>query len=203
MRSAGSIVSGLGSSSRIAERFDAPAVSRASPSLITPFLFESLFDRTLRPEGGFLQNLQAAGYDPAARRPGYDPRVLTACLLVANNYCDPHLESDAASLRLGRRCMAAVTESRRGWFSSFSLPLLGAEQQLKRIVALIRREALLLPIELKRVCSGYWRIEVQQDTNVIPEFLGGMIEEGLRSSGVDVRVSVDRRAEGFAIAVRW
>lgn len=203
MRSTGSFISGLASSGRVAERFDAPALSVSNPSTISPFLFESLFDRALRPEGGFLQNLKSAGYDPEARRGSYDPRVLTACLLVANDYCYPHLGSDAAALRLGRRCMAELIESRRSWFASISLPLFGVEMQLKRVVALIHREALLLPIELKRVCSGYWRIEVHQEINVIPEFLGGMIEEGLRSTGADVRVGIDRRAEGFAIAVRW
>lgn len=202
MRSAGSFA-GLGISGRLAERRGAPALTRSTPSTIAPSLFEALFDRALRPEGGFLQRLKEAGYDPTARRAAYEPRVLIDCLLVANDYCYPHLEADAAALRLGRRCIASALETRRRWLAGLPLTILGVELQLKKLVALIRSEMLFLPVELKRVCSGYWRVEVNHEVEVIPEFLAGMMEEGLAGSGVDLRVSVDRRPEGFAVAVRW
>jgi uncharacterized protein (TIGR02265 family) len=95
-------------------------------------MFEGLYDKVLRPEGGFRERLKAAGYDIGAPLAAYPMQVWVDCLDVTWKEKFPHLERFAAWQAIGRLFIEGYLETLVGRLVAVALPFLTPRGFLQR-----------------------------------------------------------------------
>ncbi len=95
-------------------------------------MFEGLYDKLLKPEGPFREQLKAAGYDAARAQPGYPIEVWVACLDVTWKARFPTLERHEAWRAIGRAFIEGYLDTLVGRLVSVALPFLTPKSFLQK-----------------------------------------------------------------------
>ncbi|MBF5041513.1 DUF2378 family protein [Aggregicoccus sp. 17bor-14] len=168
------------------------------------FVLESLF-RGLQVQGGFLDDLRQAGYDPFRPEVSYGTQVMRRCLDVAHRHLFPTLSKEEGRRQLGRRFVQGFAETQLGKMVVSGLPLIGPVRYLRRFPEHVkmdaREEARVTAVQLG---ERSFRMEFRGDAFLTPDFMSGVLEEGLRLTQVEPTLSAEARGRGdFDLLVSW
>ena len=166
-------------------------------------MFEALFVRALKPQGAFAEALRAVGYDPAHPKAEYPTRVWVDSLEVARVHTFAALPREAGYRALGRAFSDGFLLTLAGKIIAVTIPFLKPETALRNMPRYIRMGRSDLALELT-VERGFAR-GVFRDPFCTPgDFLGGVLEVGLRKLNVEPKVAVVQRNPHEAeLEVRW
>ncbi len=168
------------------------------------FVLESLF-RGLQVQGRFLDDLRQAGYDPFRPEPSYSAQVMRRCLDVAHQHLFPTATKEEGRRQLGRRFVQGFAETSLGRVVTQGLPLIGPMRYLRRFPEHVkfdtRASARVTAVQLE---ERRFRMEFRDDPFLTPDFMSGVLEEGLRMTGVEPTLSAVAHARGsFDLLVSW
>lgn len=169
---------------------DAPAAASAASfePRTKAFVLESLF-RGTQVQGPFLEELRAAGYDPFRPEPSYSTQTMRRCLDIAQRHLFATASKAEGRRQLGRRFVQGFAETQLGKMVVSGLPLIGPARYLRRFPEHVkfdtRTTARVLPVQLD---ERSFRMEFRDDPYLTPDFMSGVLEEGLRLAGVEAAV---------------
>ena len=167
-------------------------------------VFESLFIHQLKAEGAFLADLKAAGFDPAAIQTDYPHHVLNACVAVAHKHLYPELSHEEARWKIGARFTHGVSSTLLGKVILSALPLIGPVRYLKRVPEHMKVDDSGLEATCTIVSAREGRLDFQGNPEVDPEFIAGMVEEGVKLTRVEPQVQLVKHVPGrFSLHIRW
>jgi len=155
--------------------------------------FEAMFTRTLKPEGTFLEELRAVGFDPRSYRGRMPTRIWHACLDVARRHTFPtHSVADGYH-RLGLLFMEGYFQTILGRLLTAAMPLVGLERSLMRVPKAWKANQPTLEMTVEKQADRQWRVEIKEK-GVLPDFCAGLLEGGAKPIGVTVQVNVLERS---------
>jgi uncharacterized protein (TIGR02265 family) len=168
------------------------------------FVLESLF-RGTQVQGRFLEDLKAAGYDPFRAEASYPTQVMRRCLDVAQRHLFPMASKEEGRRQLGRRFVQGFAETQLGRVVMTGLPLIGPARYLRRFPEHVkmdtRERARVTAVQLE---EQRFRVEFRGDPFLTPDFMSGVLEEGLRHTKVEPTVSAVVHGQGdFDLLVSW
>lgn len=161
-----------------------PNASALPPEARTKaFVLESLF-RGIQLQGPSLDELRAAGYDPFRPEPSYTTQVMRRCLDLAQRRLFATATKAEGRRQLGRRFVQGFAETQLGKMVVSGLPLIGPMRCLRRFPEHVkldaRAAARITPVQLD---ARSFRMEFRDDPFLAPDFMSGVLEEGLRLAG--------------------
>jgi uncharacterized protein (TIGR02265 family) len=166
--------------------------------------FEGLFVRALGAEGAFADALNALGVDVRRIQPGYPIEVWNAALEVAWKQCFAHLDRESAYRELGRQLAYGFARTLVGRVVDVSLPLLGPERFVERIPNLNKLDSYEYQVRVEPLGERHFRVHYWNDPDAKPDFMAGLLEVGLRKTGVQPVVTVTRREpKAFELELSW
>lgn len=183
----------------------AGAAARTVDPTVEASVFEGMFERALKPDPVFREELKRAGYDHSKMQLRYPVSTWRACLDVARRHVCPELPLDVAYRELGKRFVGGFFTTIIGRFIHAVFPMLGPEALLKRSPKFwrgARADVEIIPIEEG---PRRWRVHFR-DPNALPEFIAGIFEgAGVRSGDSEgLQVAVENVQDGsFELSVRW
>jgi uncharacterized protein (TIGR02265 family) len=163
--------------------------------------FEGLFQRALKPDGAFADELCAAGYDLRRPHPKYPTRVWRACLEIALRHAHPGKPREEGMRALGHAFIAGFFDTIIGRLVAVALPLLGPERITQKFPKYW--EATRPGVKIETIVENPNRHRLLfRDPHPMPDFVAGIIEAALQRAGKNIRVEVGMRtAIGFEIVV--
>ncbi len=182
----------------------APPPAAHSDSRTKAFVLESLF-RGTQVQGRFLEDLKAAGFDPFRVETSYPTQVMRRCLDVAQRHLYPVASKEEGRRQLGRRFVQGFAETQLGRVVVTGLPLIGPARYLRRFPEHVkmdtRERARVTAVQLE---EQRFRMEFRGDPFLTPDFMSGVLEEGLRLAGAQATVRVEAHGPGsFDLLVSW
>jgi uncharacterized protein (TIGR02265 family) len=183
----------------------AASVAPHDPSRTKAFVLESLF-RGLQMQGHFLEELRAAGYDPFRPEPSYATQVMRRCLDVAQRHLFATASKEEGRRQLGRRFVQGFAETQLGKMVVSGLPLIGPVRYLRRFPEHVkmdtRERARVTSVQLD---ERRFRVEFRGDPFLTPDFMSGVLEEGLRLTGVEasLRTGAVHGPGSFDLLASW
>jgi uncharacterized protein (TIGR02265 family) len=172
-------------------------------STVEASLFEGLFQRALRPDLPFIEELKTVGFDLRNLKPRYPTRVWRESLEIARRRVYPSLPVEEGYRALGRRFSEGFFETIIGRFISVAFPMIGPAGMLKmapRNVRAGRRDVDVVPVQEG---ERRWRITFK-DRTPSPDFIAGLVESTGRRTGVHMVVTVENRSpEGYDLVATW
>ena len=169
-------------------------------------MFEALFDRRLKPTGGFAQELKSAGYDPAEAKGKYPTEVWTRCLEVARKHAWPELSVPDAFRHIGREFTEGFLETITGRIVGAALPFMTPSSFLKRLASYFRlgREDSGLTFDLIELAAASARVVVHNPAAVPGSFVAGMIDLMFVRLKIEGTVEVLQKTPvDYELLVRW
>jgi uncharacterized protein (TIGR02265 family) len=103
------------------------------PGFTQGSMFEGLYERVLKPEGAFAEDLKVAGYDRSHPLPEYPDAVWVACLNVTAKHRFPLLERHVAWRQIGRLFIGGFLDTLVGKLIGAALPFLSAHSFITRV----------------------------------------------------------------------
>jgi uncharacterized protein (TIGR02265 family) len=183
-----------------------PDAAAISPEARTKaFVLESLF-RGTQVAGSFLEELRAAGYDPFRPELSYTTQVMRRCLDIAQRHLFATASKEEARRQLGRRFVQGFAETQLGKMVVSGLPLIGPARYLRRFPEHVkfdaRASARILPVQLD---ERSFRLEFRDDPFLTPDFMSGVLEEGLRLAGAEptLRTAAVHGPGSFDLLATW
>lgn len=163
--------------------------------------FEGLFQRALKPQGEFADQLRAAGYDLLRPVSKYPTRVWRACLDIAIRHVHPTKPPEVAMRLLGHAFIEGFFDTIVGKLVAVALPLLGPERITQKFPKYW--EATRPGVKIDAIAESPTRHRLLfRDPHPMPEFVAGIIEASLQRAGKSIRVEVgSRTAVSFEIIV--
>lgn len=176
----------------------------ASAEAMTEYsVFEGMFVRALRPEGGFAEELKRAGYDVERPQLRYPTTVWKQAVNIARRHVYPALPTEEADRALGRRFVEGFFNTIAGKFVQVAIPFVGPAGTLKRLPKYYKAARSHVRIEVIQEAPTRFRV-VYVDPFPLPDFVAGMIEGTTRFLAAHPLVDVlQRSACGFELLVRW
>src|SRR4051794_26410799 len=95
--------------------------------------FEGLFERALRPDEAFREELRQAGYDSQSPQNTYPVAIWHECQRIAARRVFGHLEPGEALWQLGLLFMQGLAQTVVGRVLGATAPMLGAERVISRM----------------------------------------------------------------------
>lgn len=165
--------------------------------------FEGLFDRTLKPEGRFRQELREAGYDLDAPKAYYSGEVWHRAVEVATKHATPGKPREEALRILGRRMADGFFQTLVGTVIAVGMPMLGAERVVQRLPRYLASTARGVAMTIERTADRTYLFR-SRDPHALPELLAGVIEAGMARMKAQATVRVvERDPGGYALEIRW
>jgi uncharacterized protein (TIGR02265 family) len=163
--------------------------------------FEGLFQRALKPEGAFAEQLRVAGYDLSKPLTRYPTRVWRACLEVARRHVHPSKSPEEGMRLLGHAFIAGFFDTIIGKLVAVALPLLGPERLIQKFPKYW--EATRPGVTIETMVDSPTRHRLLfRDPHPMPDFVAGIIQAALERAGKNIRVDVGTRTvAGFEIIV--
>ncbi len=164
-------------------------------------IFEALFQRALKVDQKFAEDLRRIGYDPVRPEPKYPTVVFERALDVAHRHAFPGLSPQEADWRLGGLLSENWFETLLGKVVAVGLPLLGAE----RVVATLPRRFKMgadVGCAVEKLGDRHWVVKLEDGTR--PELVAGALEAALKRTRVAPTLRVEGRgAQGCSIVITW
>ncbi len=177
--------------------------SNLSVSMVQSTVFEGLFRRALKPTPALVEELRRIGYDPERPKTEYPMPVWSDCLEAARRHVYPTLSRAEGMEALGRDFANGYLETIVGKVIGAALPLLGPARALRRLPNYFTtaRTDVTLTVDME----GDRRARVRvADPYPMPEMLVGIIIAGLRKTGVEASVSIERQVGyNYDLLVSW
>jgi uncharacterized protein (TIGR02265 family) len=166
--------------------------------------FEGLFIHSLRASGPFADALRASGFDVGKTKAIYPIEVWNEALEVAWRHCYPGLSREAAYRELGRQLGEGFLKTWMGKVVDMGLPMLGPERLISRIPNLVALDTFRYDVSVTQLGWHHHRVCFRSDPDAKPDLMAGLIESGLRRTGIVPCVTVTMRAaRDFDIDVTW
>jgi uncharacterized protein (TIGR02265 family) len=166
--------------------------------------FEGLFIRSLKASGAFADALRDCGFDPRNPKAIYPIEVWNASLEVAWHHCYPGWTRERAYHELGRHFCRGFLQTWMGKVVDLSLPMLGPERLLTRIPNLLLLDIFRYDVKVLLLGPRHYRVAIRNNPDPKPDFLAGLLEEGLCKTGVNPTTTVVMRNGGdFDIDAAW
>jgi uncharacterized protein (TIGR02265 family) len=169
------------------------------------FVLESLF-RGLQVQGRFLDELREAGYDPFHPQASYSAQVMRRCLDVAHRHLFPTATKAEGRRQLGRMFVQGFAETSLGKVVIAGLPLLGPMRYLRRFPEHVKMDTRAGGrVTAVQLDERRFRMEFRDDPFLTPDFMTGVLEEGVRRTGVEPTLSAVSHGErgSFDLLVSW
>ncbi|MBZ4418069.1 DUF2378 family protein [Myxococcus sp. RHST-1-4] len=167
-------------------------------------IFESLFVQGLRADGAFAEALLAEGVDVRALKLEYPMRVLNRCVDLARQHLYPDLPEEAAQRHLGRVFVQGFTQTLLGRVVVVGMPMLGPVRYLKRFPDHLRLDSSPLRVLPVQVGERAFRMEFRNEALVRPDFLAGVLLEGLKLARAEAAITVERHSLlSFDLHITW
>lgn len=165
--------------------------------------FEGLFQRTLKAEGPFKQELRVAGYDMDAPKAIYPTEVWNRCIDVALRHVTPGKKREEALRELGRVLIDGFFQTIVGSVIAVGLPMLGPERVVQRLPRYITSTSLGVKMTMEKLGERRYLLR-SLDAYALPELTAGLIEAGLLRTKTTVTATVVERApDAYALEIRW
>ena len=166
--------------------------------------FEGLFILSLRASGAFADELRASGFDPQSPKAIYPIEVWNVALEVAWRHCYPALERERAYRELGQQLARGFLRTWRGKVVDMGLPMLGPDRVLERLPGIFAIDTFRYEVKVLRLGPRQYRVTFREDPDAKPDLMAGVIEEGLRRTGIKPRIVVSMRApRDFDLDLDW
>lgn len=176
----------------------------ANDRLILHTMFESLFERALKPEGAFADALRKVGYDPARPKPEYPEKVFLDSMEVARRYTEPNLSFTEAQRKFGRITGELIYETLVGKVIAVALPMLGPDRLMTQLPKRIEVGAKgSTGARIEKLADRSYRLSFPDRDNPLLEFSAGAIETTLVRCKVQPRVTVDPNRSIAALLITW
>lgn len=176
-----------------------------SEQMVANSAFEGLFVRALQVSGPAVNELKAAGFDPAKMEIAYPVEVWRRCLDVAAKAYYPLLSAEKADFELGYRLVDGYLETLIGRVIGATFPLLGPDAlctRLPRFMLSGVKGQGRFP-EVAKVEDGHYRFTMF-GSRPVPWFTAGSVTRVLAKTGVTPRVSVAATTpDSFTLEIRW
>ncbi|PTL77790.1 DUF2378 family protein [Vitiosangium sp. GDMCC 1.1324] len=166
--------------------------------------FEGLFIRSLKAGGAFADSLKACGYDLREPKALYPIEVWNAALEVAWRHCYPGWDRESAYRELGLQLCAGFLQTWMGKVVDMSLPMLGPDRLIARIPNLLALDTFRYDVRVLPLGWRQYRVSIRNDPDAKPDLIAGLLEGGLRRTGVNPTVTVTLRSgRDFDVDVSW
>jgi uncharacterized protein (TIGR02265 family) len=167
-------------------------------------IFEGLFVHGLHVDGELAEALRAEGVDVRALKLEYPMRVLNRCVDLAHQHLYPGLSEDEAQRRLGRIFVQGFAQTLLGRVVVVGMPMLGPVRYLKRFPDHLRLDSSPLRVLPVQVGERAFRMEFRNEGLVRPEFMAGVLLEGLRLARTEANITVERHSLlSFDLHITW
>lgn len=165
--------------------------------------FEGLFQRTLKAEGSFRQELRVAGFDMDAPKAIYPTEVWNRCIDVALRHTGRGKNREEALRALGKVLIDGFFQTIVGSVIAVGLPMLGPERVVQRLPRYITSTSLGVQMTMEKLGERRYLLR-SRDAYALPELTAGVIEGGLLRTKTNVTaVVVERSAEAYTLELRW
>lgn len=181
-----------------------PKAAAASEPMTRAMLFESLFIHGLKAEGALVEVLRAEGVDLRALKLEYPMRVFNRCVDRAGAHVYPGLPAEAARRQLGRVFIQGFAQTLLGKVVAVGMPLLGPVRYLKRFQDHLHMDSSPLRVTPVQVGERAFRMEFRNGVEATPDFMAGLLEEGLRYTRTEARIVPERLGPmSFDLHITW
>jgi uncharacterized protein (TIGR02265 family) len=165
-------------------------------------MFEATFVRGLELQGPLKEALRGAGFDPDRLEVAYPAALFRQCLDLARAHLYPALPEDAGHWELGRAFAKGFQQTMIGRIISVAIPLLGPAGYLKRFPSHMKMSE-AKGLSVVQAGPKSFRMEFRK-TPVVPGFLAGVLESGVKATRVEPRVVLKKLEPGsFDILIDW
>jgi len=159
-------------------------------------VFEGLFERLLKPEGVFADELRAAGYDVRNPRLRYPTRVLLDTLDVASRHVYPGMPREEAHRKLGQRFADRYLGTILGRVTRTLVLALGLERFLMQMPKIASLSSTGIQVKVHKQPGGELLLAWHGEA-LSPDFLAGALEGGAETLSVRMfHVEIVRREPG-------
>ncbi|QRK04162.1 DUF2378 family protein [Archangium violaceum] len=166
--------------------------------------FEGLFIRSLQASGAFADALRECGFDPRKPKAIYPIEVWNAALEVAWRYCYPGKDRESAYREMGRKLGEGFLQTWMGKVVDMGLPMLGPDRLFARIPSLLALDTYRYDVKVLPIGWHHYRVSFRNDPDAKPDLMAGLLEAGLRRTGVNPTATVTmRRERDFDLEVTW
>lgn len=165
--------------------------------------FEGLFQRALKADGRFRDELRLAGYDMERPRATYPTEVWNRCIDVALRHTQPHAKREDGLRGLGKVLIDGFFQTIVGSVIAVGLPMLGVERVVQRLPRYITSTSIGVSMTVEKVRDRAYRLR-SQDAFALPELTAGLIEAGVLRTRTAVKATVIERDPGsYALDITW
>lgn len=166
--------------------------------------FEGLFVHSLQASGRFADALRECGYDPRHPKAIYPIEVWNAALEVAWRHCYAGWDRESAYRELGRQLGLGFLRTWMGKVVDMGLPMLGPDRLLARVPSLLALDTFHYEVKVLPLGSRQYRVSIRNDPDAKPDLIAGLLEAGLRRTGVNPTAAVTmRNGQDFDVDVSW
>ncbi|MFZ5445359.1 MAG: DUF2378 family protein [Myxococcota bacterium] len=170
-------------------------------------MFEALFDRRLKPDGSFAEELKTAGYDAARAEPTYPTELWVRCLEIARRHRFAELSDQEAYRRIGREFSEGFLETLVGRIVGVALPFMSPRTFVRRLANYLRlgRSDTDLIFDLKRDEPGAIDAVVHNPSAVPGDFVAAIIDAAFARLEVKNGTVVVRQdgPYDYHLEIRW
>ncbi|HLT29814.1 MAG TPA: DUF2378 family protein [Myxococcaceae bacterium] len=171
-------------------------------AMIQGSMFEALFERRLKPDGAFLQDLVQAGYDPSHPEVEYPEAVLIRCIEVARRHAFPELSPKDGEFRVGQELSDGfLGDTLAGKVMAAAMPLVGPERIIRSLPRRFKSGTDGEAPDVQQIGDRQWRVEMGH--NATPYMVAGAIQAALARTGVEARVEVERAHPKCVLLATW
>ncbi|NMO19767.1 DUF2378 family protein [Pyxidicoccus fallax] len=172
--------------------------------MVRAVMFEALFLHGVRATEALEEAMRAEGVDLRALKPEYPWVTYNRCVDLTWKHLFPDLSAEQGRRELGRAFVRGFTRTLLGGAVVAGQPVLGPARYLKRFPDHLRLDSSRLRVTPIQVGERAFRMEFRNEIPVTPDFMVGVLEEGLRLTRTEANFTVERHSPmSFDLHIAW